>query len=167
MATTNIAYGNDVQLTVTALNSNGGTSSTTAWESAIVDNRTTLAMDYQVHVQFTMASTATANDKAIYVYAIPWFNDGSAWFPGGDLGTTTALTGSQADCTLGATHNLRLIKVINYVATGQLVQGHFNLSNALGDMPDGWSVVVHNYSGAAFAASGNIIQYKPITYTSA
>lgn len=165
MATTKIAYGTDVQMTVTALNSNAGNSATAAWESDIVDNRTTLALDYEVHCQFDLANTAAANDKLIRIYAVPWFHDGTNWFPGADIGTVTALTGGQADCTLGSTHNLRLIHSISYTATDQIVSGHFNLAQIFPEMPMGWSLVVHNFTGAAFAASGNLIQYVPVNYT--
>lgn len=166
MATININYGTDVQMTVTNLASLAN-SATAGWQSARVDNTSTKALDYQLQFTFDLANTAAANDKAIYVYAVPWFYDGSAWHCGADGGTATAPSGSEGTYTIGATHNLRLLRVITYTATDQVVYAAVSLSNALGDCPQGWSLVVINYTGAALAASGHIVQYVPITFTSA
>lgn len=163
---TKIAYGTDVQMTVTSLNSLAN-SATAGWQSERVSNVSALAMDYQVNVAIDLANTAAANDKAIYIYAVPWFWDGSAWTCGADGGTVTPPSGSEGTFTVGTTHNLKLVKALLYTATDQIVYGHFNIAGAFGDVPDGWSLVIVNYTGAAIAASGNIVQYKPITYTAA
>jgi len=108
-------------------------------------------------------ATAAANDKAIYVYVVPWFYDGSSWTPGADGGTATLPSGTEGTYTIGATHNLRPGTVIGYTATGQVVNKSFTLTN----VGDGFSLVIINYTGAAIAASANVVQYKPVHYTSA
>lgn len=167
MATVSINYGTDVQMTVTNLNSLAN-SQTAGWQSDRVDNQASLkAVDFQVNVKIDLANTAAANDKAIYIYAVPWFYDGSAWTAGADGGTATAPGGTEGTYTIATTNNLRLAKVLNYVATDQVVYGSFNLASVFGSIPDGWSLVIINYTGAAIAASGNVVQYKPINYVSA
>jgi hypothetical protein len=166
MTTSSVYYGTRVAMTITNL-ANLANSATAGWQSAIVDNRSTLALDYQVSVKFPMANTAKANDCAVYVYAIPWLYDGSAWVPGGDLGTTTALTGSEGTMTLGATYNLIPAKILTYTATNQTIDGQFNISAITGGLPaQGWSLAVINYSGAAIGASP-VVQYVPLNVTSA
>ena len=126
MATLNINYGTDVQMTVTNLNSLAN-SQTAGWQSARVDNTSTKAIDYQIQVQIDLANTAAANDKAIYIYAVPWFYDGSSWFCGSDSGVATEVTGSEGTHTIATTNNLRLARVLNYNTTDQDVMGFFNL----------------------------------------
>jgi hypothetical protein len=162
MATANIAYGTPVAMTVTNLNSLAN-SATAGWQSARVDNRTTLAMAYQVDIELDMADTAKANDSAIYVYMVPWLWNGSAWVAGADGGTTTYPSGSEGTYTIAAGNSLVPVKVIPYVAQNQVVHGSFQITAPT----QGWSLVIVNYSGAAIAASGNSVNYVPITYTSA
>jgi hypothetical protein len=164
MATVNINPGTDVQMTVTNLN-NLADSATAGWQSAMVDNTSTKAVDYQVNVKVDLANTAAAAPSALYVYVVPWLYDGSAWTPGADGGTATAPSGSEGTYTIAATNNLILAKVLNYVATDSVIYGFFNLQNLFPTMPDGWSLVIINDTGSAIAASGNVVQYKPITYT--
>lgn len=166
MTTVSINYGTDVQMTVTNLN-NLSNSSTAGWQSDRVDNTSTLAVDYQINIKVDLANTAAANDKAIYVYAVPWFWDGASWTVGADGGTTTAPSGAEGTYTISSTPGLRLAKVIPYTATDQVIYGAFNLASVFGSIPDGWSLVIINYTGAAIASTGNIVQYKPIKYVSA
>lgn len=166
MPTISIDYGTDVQMTVTNLNSLAS-SATAGWQSDRVDNTTTKALDYQINFKIDLANTAAANDKAIYVYAVPWFYDGSTWTCGADGGTATPPSGTQGTYTIGATHNLKRLAISTYTTTDQVVYGQGNISSALGDCPHGWSLVIIDYTGAAIAASGNVVQYVPIKYTSA
>jgi hypothetical protein len=172
MATTTRNIGTHTSLTVTNLNSMANTATTgnvytVGWQSARVDDRDTgkFALDYEVSVKLTMANTAAANDKAIYVFAVAWYYDGSSWYCS-DGGTTTLPSGTEGTAnsvvsTLGS--NLKLVRVLNYISTQQVVQDTFNLSNAFGRyMPDGWSLILINYSGAAVAGSGNFVYYKAI-----
>ena len=142
MATTGINYGTSVSMTVTNLNSLAN-SQTAGWQSARVDNTSTLANDYQVNVKLDMANTAAANDKALYVYVVPWYYDGSTWTVGADGGNATAPSGSEGTYTVGTTNNLTLAVVLNYVTADQIVYGQFNLSSMFGpSVPDGWKCIV-------------------------
>lgn len=166
MPNVNINPGNSVAMTITNLNGLAN-SATAGWQSARVDNTSLKAVDFQVSIKLDLANTAAANDKAVYVYAVPWYHDGTAWTVGADGGTTTPPSGSEGVYTVGATtHNMRLARTLVYSATDQTVHGHFNVLDIFGSScPDGWSLVILNYSGAALAASGNAILYKPITFT--
>jgi hypothetical protein len=164
MASTNIAYGSSTSLTVTGLASLAN-SATVGWQSDKIDNTSTKAIDYLIECTFPMASTAAANDKTVYLYACPAYYDGTTWYYS-DGGTTTLPSGSNSAYTIGASNNLMLLKSWTYTATGQTVQGTVNLSQALGSsMPQGFSLIVVNYTGAAMAASGAKIQVTPITFT--
>lgn len=164
MATIKVAYGTDVQMTVTNLNSLAN-SQTAGWQSARVDNTSDLNDDFIVNIKIDLANTAPANDKAVYVYVIPWFYDGSAWTVGKDGGNATAPSGSEGTYTISTTNNLGQPKVLNYNTADQVVYGHFNITDFLNVCPQGWSLVIINYTGAAIASSGNVVQYVPVTYT--
>lgn len=166
MTTTNISYGSNSSLTVTGLASLAN-SATVGWQSDLIDNRSTKAMDYLIECTFPMASTAAANDKSIYLFVCPAYHDGSSWYYA-DGGTTTLPSGTNGSYTIATNNDLFLLKSFNYVATGQTVQGTLALSQAFGStIPQGFSLIVVNYSGAAMAASGAKIQITPIVYTSA
>lgn len=164
MATRNVVYGTDVQMTVTNLNSLAS-SATAGWQSARVDNTSTLALDYLISIKLSMANTATANDKAVYVWISSAFYDGSAWFQD-DGGTATLPGGSEGTYTIASPHNLKLLGVLNYTTADSILQGTFLLSNAVGlYMPNGFQIILINYTGSAVDASGNVVQYTPITET--
>lgn len=165
MATQKIDYGSTSVLTVTNLQSLAS-SATAGWRSARVSNLSTLAVDYEIAVKLTSANTAPANDKAMYVYACPWYTtDGGTTWLASSQGTTTLPTSSEGTTTIASPNNLRLLGVLNYTTQNMTVQDTFLLSNAFGlSMPDGFSVIIINYSGAALS-TGCIVDYTPITYT--
>lgn len=164
MATRNLVYGTDVQMTVTNLNSLAS-SATAGWQSARVDNTGTLALDYLISIKLSMANTATANDKAVYVWISSAFYDGSSWFQD-DGGTATLPSGSEGTYTIASPHNLKLLGVLNYTTADSILQGTFLLSNATGIyVPQGFQIILINYTGSAVDASGNVVQYTPITET--
>lgn len=157
-------YGTRVALTVTNLQSNAS-SATAGWQSDVIDNRTTRAIDYLFEFVFPMANTAPANDKAIYVFAVPASHNGSAWvFP--DAGTTTLPSGTESDYTIAGvttTNNLYLLTTLAYTTQNQVIQGWAALSNAVGmSMPQGLSLIVVDYTGAALS-TGCVIAYVPVT----
>jgi hypothetical protein len=163
MSIISLNYGTSVTLASTALQSLAN-SATVGWQSARVDNTSNKAVDYQVSLVTAPVNTAPANDKAVYVYAVPWYqDDAAAWIPGSDLGSTTLPTGTDVAATIVPGNGLRLVKVISYVTQNQPMLAQFNLSNVFPSMPHGWSLVVINYSGITLAASGNIVKYTPIT----
>lgn len=166
MATINLAYGTYTALTITNLNSLAN-SATAGWQSDRISNLTTLALDYEILVRLDMANTAPANDKAVYVFVSPAVYDGSSWYHA-DGGTTTLPSGTQGTYTIAGTtttNNLDLLRALAYTTADQVVQATIRLSDLYDTMPDGFSIIVVNFSGAAVAASGNIVAVRPITQT--
>ena len=163
MADVTQTYGSYTTLTLTSLASLAS-SATAGWISDIIDNRTTAALDYELLFTFPMANTAPANEKAVFVFAVPAMHNGSAWVLA-DGGTTTLPTAGPAAYTFGgitSTNNFRQIVPLAYTAADQVVQGVAFLSDAMRTMPDGFALFVLNYSGAAFDGSGQVIAYKAI-----
>ena len=167
MATRNISYGTYSALTVTNLQSLAS-SATAGWQSAKVDNQTTTkAIDYEVFVKLTTANTAPANDKVAYIYVCPFMTtDGGTTWVASDQGTATLPTGSEGTSTIGAGGgNLKLLGVLNYTTQNQTMQGEFNLSSVFGNtMPDAFSIIIINYTGAALSTSC-VVAIRPITET--
>ena len=165
MATQNIAYGTKTSMTVTNLNSLGN-SATAGWQSDKVDNTSTLALDYEINIKLTMANTAPANDKAAYIYICPFYKDGGGTWYASSQGTTTLPTGSQGTTTIAIPFNLKLLGVLNYTTQNMVLQDTFMLSNVFGNnIPDGFSIIIINFTGAAISGSGNIVQHTDITNT--
>lgn len=168
MATQNTSYGTYTAMTVTNLNSLAN-SATAGWQSARVDNQTSLkAMDYEVAVKLTMANTAPANDKAAYVYLSPAITtDGGTTWIHADGGTATLPSGSEGAYTIASPNDLTLLGALNYTTQNMVLQGVFLLSSVFGygSIPDGFSIIIIDFTGAAISASGNIVAYRPITNT--
>ncbi len=156
------SYGSTVVMTVTNLQSMAS-SATAGWQSDRVSNISGLANDYHIFVKLTTANTAAANDKAMYVYVVPWFTtDGGSTWLATDQGTGTLPTGTEGTTTIASPNNLILPRVLNYTTTQMVVQGGFLLSNVCGQrIPDGWSLIIINFSGAALS-TGCVVDYKPI-----
>ena len=168
MATQNIAYGTYTALTVTNLNSLAN-SATVGWQSARVSNITTLADDYEILIVLNMANTAPANDRAVYVYVSPAVttDGGTTWYQA-DGGTTTMPGGSEGAYTIAGTtttNNLDLLRALAYTTQNQNVQAVLRLSDLYDTMPDGFQIIIVDYSGAALEPTGNIVAYRPITHT--
>jgi len=153
--------GTPTTMTVTSLNSLTS-SSTVGWQSARVDNTSTLAGDYLISIKITMPNSAPANDKAAYVFVVPWYYDGSAWFANSG-GTATLPSGTEGGYTIASPHNLLLGTVLNFTTANMIMQGTFLLSTVFGgNMPDGFSFVVINFGGQTIHSSGNVVQYTSI-----
>lgn len=151
-------------MTITALNSLAN-SATAGWKSDTLDLRSRKCSDMKFGIKITMANTAPANEKAVYVYAIPWWYDGSAWYAASG-GTTTLPTSGQAAYTFAQPNNFRLLGVLAYTTQNMILQDQFLLSNAFGNvMPDMVQIFVLDYSGAAVHSSGNALYYSPIYKT--
>ncbi len=163
MATTDKPlYGTWVSMTTTSLSSMSN-SQTVGWQSDRVDNQTTtLANDYEIVVDIpAFGATAPANDKTVYVWVCPWIYDGSAWHPGGDLGTTTAVTGSQGAGTIALPPNLYGAVTMNYTTQAMPLKKAFKLSQLGLDAFDGWSLVIIDFTGAAMPANC-VVAYRPL-----
>lgn len=160
MATASKNIGSDNNLTITNLNSLAS-SQTAGWKSARIDNTSEKALDYEVMVKLDMANTSPANDKSVYVYVSPAYYDGSSWYQT-DGGTTTLPDGSEGTYTIANPNNLRLLGVLTYPTADMVLQGVFSVRAALGFVPDGFQIIIINYTGAAVASSGNRVACKPI-----
>jgi hypothetical protein len=169
MATVNIAYGTYTALTVTSLQSLAS-SATAGWQSARIDNQSSVkALDYEIVVKLPMANTAPANDKAVYVFVSPAVTtDGGTTWLQADGGTATLPSGSEGTYTIAGlttTNNLRPLTQLAYTTQNQTIQGVAMLSDAMGQtMPDGFSIIIVNYSGAALS-TGCVVAYRAITNT--
>ena len=171
MSTLNIAYGSYTALTVTNLQSlaNDATSPFGAWQSARVDNQSSVkADDFEVVISLPMANTAPANDQAVYVYVIPWVttDGGTTWIPGANLGTTTAPTGSEGTASIVDPNAMRVV-TLPYPTQNMTVNGYLSIAALFGGLvPDAWSVAIRNCSGAALSTSC-VVSYRAVTYTQA
>lgn len=168
MSVNNIAYGSYTALTVTNLQSLAS-SATAGWQSARIDNQSSVeALDYEFVVKLTTANTAPANDKAAYIYISPAVTtDGGTTWLHADQGTTTLPTGTEGTTTIATPNNLRLLGVLSYTTQQMVMQGVFNVSNAVGQfMPDGFSIIIINFTGAALSTSC-VVSYRAITTTNA
>lgn len=164
--TSKTAYGSYTAMTVTNLQSLAS-SATGGWQSARVDNQTSVnALDYEIFVKLTTANTAPGSDKAAYVYISPAITtDGGTTWLHADQGTTTLPTGTEGTTTIASPNNLKLLGVLSYTTQQMVMQGSFNLSNAVGrSMPDGFSIIIINFSGAALSTSC-VVAYRAITNT--
>lgn len=168
MSTNSQSYGTYTAITVTNLQSLAS-SATAGWQSGRIDNQTSVkALDYEIFVKLTTANTAPANDKAAYVYISPAMTtDGGTTWLHADQGTTTLPTGTEGTTTIASPNNLILLGVLNYTTQQMVMQGNFNLSNAVGQsMPDGFSIIIINFTGAALSTSC-VVAYRAINTTNA
>ena len=164
MSTVKQEYGTYTAMTVTNLQSLAS-SGTAGWQSDRVDLQTSVKpLDVEIFVKLTTANTAPAVDKAMYVYICPMITtDGGTTWLVSDQGTTTLPTGTQGTTTIATPNNLKLAGVLAYTTTQMVCQGSFNLSNAVGlSMPDGFSIIIVNFSGAALSTSC-VVAYRTIT----
>ena len=169
MATQTQNYGAWTPMTIT--NIGIAPSATAGWQSARVDNKTSVnALDYEILVYLAAVNTAPANGKVIYVYAVPWVNDDSTnWYPG-DGGNATLPTGSEGTITIADVtanpNNFKLLGTVQNYVQNTPTAGVFFLSNAFGQtMPDGWSLVIINYTGETLTGTGSYVGYRAIKGT--
>lgn len=169
MATVNQVYGTYGALAVTALQSLAS-SATVGWKSALQNLQTSRKpLDVEIFVSLTTANTAPANDKAVYIYICPAMTtDGGTTWMYSDGGIATMPTDGDATYTIASPNDLKLLGVLNYttqVNQAVAMQGSFNLSNAVGQsMPDGFLIIIVNYSGAALYTSC-VVATRDITHT--
>ena len=137
-------------------------SATVGWQSDSVGLRQHKCTDVKIGVKISMANTAPANDKAVYVYVYPMWYDGSTWyFTSG--GTATFPSGANSTYTIASPNNLRLLGVLSYTTTNMVLQDQFVLSNAFGStMPDAFGLVIVDFSGAAIHTTNHRIYYSLI-----
>jgi hypothetical protein len=167
MATTTQNVGTYTTLGVTNLQSlaNDATDPFSGWQSGRVSNVSTLALDYEIIVDLSTANTAGANDKAAYVFLVPWVttDGGTTWIAGGNFGTTTLPSATDATCSITEPNSMRGPIVLPYKDQQQRMQKAFFLSELIPVMPDGWSLAIRNCSGAALS-TGCVVAYRAIKY---
>lgn len=140
-------------------------SATVGWQSDTVGIRQHKVTDMKLGVKISFANTAPANDKACYIYAVPWWYDGTNWYAGSQ-GTTTLPTGANGTTTIASPNDLVLLGVLSYTTQNQVCQRQFNLSNVFGNtLPDAVSFVIINSTGAAIHTSGNLLYYSLVNKT--
>jgi len=172
MTTDNIAYGsyNSICTSATLVTNTVADSSDafTAWQSARVDNIASVkAIDYEVVVQIPVTTGTVANDKAMYVYLVPWMYDGSGWVCGGNFGTATEPTGSEAAASISEPNSMKLAAVMPIVVQSSNAEAFFSVAAVCGGIcPDGWSLAIRNNCGINSVATAKVA-YRAITYTNA
>lgn len=166
MPTRKVTYGTYSALTVTALQSLAN-SATAGWQSDRVSNLTDLALDYEITIKLTTANTSPANDRAAHVYiSRAMTTDGGTTWLHDDQGTTTLPTGSQGTTTIvSGCGNCAVLGDLVYTTSQMTMERSFLLSQAVGRyMPDGFSIIIVNYTGAALSTSC-VVAVRPITET--
>ncbi len=174
MTTETIVYGTRTALTVTNLQSLAAdaTDPFASWQGDIVDNRTELAIDYEVRIHLPTTAHAPAGDSAAYVYLVPWVHDGTNWGAGGNFGTTTLPTGSEGTASISDPNSMKGPIPLPYKITSQILQGQFNVAQLCGGVvPDGWSLAIRTNNCAVGASqgltTGCVVEYRSIKYASA
>lgn len=170
MVTLSSAYGTYAALTVTNLQSlaNDATDPFAGWQSARISNLSDLALDREFFIDLSTANTAAANDKAAYVYLIPWIttDGGSTWVTGANFGTTTLPTGSEGTASITEPNSMPVVLTLPYKDQQQRLEGAFSVKAALGWMPDAVSLAIRNCTGAALG-TGCVVAHRPLNLTSA
>jgi hypothetical protein len=165
MSTFYTLYGTYVAMAVTALQSLAS-SATACWQSARVNlqGMTPPPTDVEIFLELPTANTAPGNDQQVTVYVSPAITtDGGTTWKHTDQGTTTPPSGTEGTTTIAEPCNLKYLGTMTYKTQNMTMRNWFLLSDAVGmSMPDGFSLVVKNFTGAALAASGCIVAYKPI-----
>lgn len=169
LTTINPAYQTYTTFTITNLESlaNDATDPFSSWQSARVDNQTTNKyVDYEVICDLTTANTAPANDRAGYIYLVPWIYNGSSWVAGGNFGTTTLPTGSEGTASISDPNSMKGPYPLPYKIAQQHLNGWFTVRQLCqADFcPDGWSLAFRNCTGAALS-TGNVVAYRGLTLT--
>ena len=163
MADIKTAYAATQTLTVTNLHSLGS-SATAGWQSAVVDNTSNLYLDALVQVVLDHANTSPGSSRQSFVFAFGGIESGVYSNPASwSEGTITLV-----DVTT-TPQNLRLIGSIPYTTQDEVAESSpMSVAAAFGGvLPPYWGLVIINHSGAAYAASGNTVKYRPVYSTAA
>ena len=160
MASIKLAFGSVTSMTVTNLHSLAS-SATVGWQSAVIDNSTDLYEDALVKVILDHANTAPANDKASYVYAYGGLETSYSDPASGTEGTITIAT------IVSNPQAFKQIGTVPYNTQDAVVESQpMSVASAFGGiLPIKWGIIVVNYSGAAYAASGNTVKWAGVYRT--
>lgn len=171
MAVATITYGTATAGTLTLTSLATSATLVAGQQSAIIDNTSTQAIDYNVRLKTKLGATGTANTQ-IEIWAFAGLAS-SAEFPHDDsdatLGTTTAAkTLSASKKAQMKLLHIQPIGSDGASATYDILIGGIALAFG-GVCPPYWGIwVVHNTGGNLSATAGDhVFTYQPITYTSA
>lgn len=125
-------------------------SATVGWQSNAIDNAgADLALAALIRVSVTVANTAPANDKTVYVFVYESEN-GSQY--------TDNATGSVGGLTIRDPTNLKLIGTIACPTQNLAYEQVFTYAPMV--MPRKWGLVIINFTGMAFTAA--TVTYTPV-----
>jgi hypothetical protein len=160
MADVKLAWSSWTTLTITNLNSRG-TSATTAWQSAVIDNSSTKYLNIQVVATFAAVNTAPANSKAWFFWVANLADTSGSEYdstgsdvPGGAEGTITI-----PDFTSLALPLYHLGRIA-YPVQNKVLTKTFTLYENIGFVPEKFSLIVANHTGYTAAASGNSVKWR-------
>jgi len=160
MAATKITYGTSTSLAITSLNSLASDTAVGLLVacSVAVTNTATLALDYNVSLTVTYPNSAPTVAYLTCFYAS---YDGNAW---SDDGYGDAPDGTDQTITIGSPTCLRFAGTVPVLQNKVTAAASLlSVASVFGLVPPQWSLVVHNGSGQAIAASTNSARYQAIT----
>ena len=161
-ANVNEAFQGAQSMTVTNLNSLGS-SATAGWQSDAVTNTSNLYLDDLWQFVTDMANTAPANSKCLFYFAAHSI-DGGTTYTGNATGTQGTIT--LLDVTANA-QAMRLLGTAPYTTADELVKSPAcsMAATAGGLLPERSSVALINHTGAAIAASLNVVKHNGVFAT--
>lgn len=160
MTTRNIAYGTRAAFgTLTNLNSLGNAAAKTLKE---VDNTSTKAGDYEFWLEVVLNAAGVSATGTLEIY----FLEGQISGSGDTTDGIDMATPSTADLA-ASIKNATLIKSLAANANSQTVRWNARVKDFIANVPNFWSLLIKNSSGAALAASGHDGEVVPLTETNA
>lgn len=142
-------YGSSSQPITISLN---GLANGAARQATEVSNATDLFFDAHVEVVIASNATGVSSSGFVSVFAAGSVNGGST-YNGGASGADGPYTADEL--------NLKFLGTIAVNAVNQTFRGSFNVAAAFGRfLPEWWTLVVRNQSGADLAGSGNSATYQ-------
>ena len=162
MATLKPVYGTPTAFTITLTS----LAASAAQQSAVVDNTTTLALDYLIGGGFKTAAGSLGSNPVVNIWVFA-LTDGTNY---GGTGSGNTLGGGNAAFTMPSnTGNLRLAAsvVINTAASIEYCNPVSVAALFNGEMPQKFGIVVQNLTGLALDATtpGNV-DYQAINLQS-
>lgn len=149
------AQGVAITCTITSL------TTTSARQSAALDNTTNLYLDALVTATIKSGASATTTTGTAVIYAYGTVDGGTTY--------TEGASGSDAAITLTSPTNARIIGIINIVANATTYTGGpFSVAQAFGGiLPQKWGIIVLNSTGGTLDASTASCEYQGVNLTNA
>lgn len=157
MTAIKINYGTEAQAVTITLSS---LATSSARQSVPVDNTSNVFLDALVMAKIVSSTAGTAATGYVNVYAFGTVNSTTPLY-------TDGATTSDAAITMTSPPNMRLIGVLNVVATASTyIGGPWSVAPAFGGvLPSHWGVVVENKSGGNLdsTATAHGVYYQGIS----